>query len=224
MKAKAKRFGIWSTHLLLCAGLGLPAAPASAASYVDCSSYDGRRSFCAVDTRGGVALDYEYGGSHNCFEGSGWGVQNGDPRGIWVDRSCRGRFRIADRPAESKNDTAAVVGGLILGGLILGALGSSHHHHDDNDNSGYRPPPRPPGRPSDLDLANGAIDGCSREAIAQGGSYGRRARVDRILDHYPNGKGAYLVEGYVKVDTNGSPLMFNFSCDWDGYRARVSLH
>jgi hypothetical protein len=205
-------------------GLVLPAAPAMAQSTIDCSSDNYRRDFCAVDTRGGVRLERDYTRDSLCRQGESWGTTDeGGNRGIWVDRGCRGRFRVGDNGGGSRKDnTAAVVGGLILGGLILGAL--SHHSDRDRDRDDGRRPDRDPQPGYGGDPSRGAIDNCANEAIAQGASYGGRARVDRITDQYPSGR-SYHVEGYVKVEpSQSSPLMFNFYCEWDGYRARVRLN
>jgi hypothetical protein len=63
-------------------------ASASAQTSITCSSNDGRRNYCAVDTRGGVQMVRQRSGSA-CTQGSTWGY---DRRGIWVDRGCRADF------------------------------------------------------------------------------------------------------------------------------------
>ena len=60
-------------------------------STITCSSDNGRRVYCDADTRGGVRLIREIGGS-SCQEGSTWGQ---DSRGIWVDRGCRAQFDLS---------------------------------------------------------------------------------------------------------------------------------
>lgn len=62
--------------------------PALAQTSITCSSNDGRRNYCAVDTRGGVQMVRQRSGSA-CTQGSTWGY---DQRGIWVDRGCRADF------------------------------------------------------------------------------------------------------------------------------------
>jgi len=57
---------------------------------ITCSSDDGRRAYCAADTRGRVRMARQISGSP-CEEGSTWGY---DERGIWVDRGCRAEFEI----------------------------------------------------------------------------------------------------------------------------------
>ena len=55
---------------------------------VTCSSNDGRRNFCGVDTRGGVRLNRQISGSA-CVQNQTWGWDNS---GVWVDRGCRAEF------------------------------------------------------------------------------------------------------------------------------------
>jgi Protein of unknown function (DUF3011) len=55
---------------------------------ITCSSNDGRRNFCNVDTRGGVLLTRQLS-SAPCNQNSTWGY---DRNGIWVDRGCRAEF------------------------------------------------------------------------------------------------------------------------------------
>jgi Protein of unknown function (DUF3011) len=70
--------------------LAMAARPAMAQQVVTCSSDNGRRNFCPVDTRGGVTMVRQRSGSA-CRQGSTWGY---DRRGIWVDRGCRADFQI----------------------------------------------------------------------------------------------------------------------------------
>jgi hypothetical protein len=56
-----------------------------------CSSNDGRRAFCDVNTTGGVRMVRQISGSA-CREGHSWGVND---RGIWVDHGCRAEFEVA---------------------------------------------------------------------------------------------------------------------------------
>lgn len=69
--------------------------PAATALFQEiyCASDNGRRNWCAADTRGGVRLVRQRSGS-NCIQGRTWGT---DRRGIWVDRGCRADFIINDR-------------------------------------------------------------------------------------------------------------------------------
>lgn len=57
---------------------------------ITCSSDDGRRHYCEVDTRSGVRLLKQRSGSP-CDQDRTWGVDN---RGIWVDRGCRADFEV----------------------------------------------------------------------------------------------------------------------------------
>lgn len=57
---------------------------------VTCSSDDGRRRYCEVDTRAGVTLLKQRSGSP-CDLNRTWGF---DRRGIWVDRGCRADFQV----------------------------------------------------------------------------------------------------------------------------------
>jgi len=76
--------------------LAMPAPePAAAAAgwqgygqTVRCSSDDGRRHYCNIDTRGGVSMARQISGSA-CIQGQTWGYDN---RGVWVDRGCRADF------------------------------------------------------------------------------------------------------------------------------------
>ena len=55
---------------------------------ITCSSNDGKRNYCNVDTRRGVRLSRQISGTA-CVETQTWGYDN---RGIWVDRGCRAEF------------------------------------------------------------------------------------------------------------------------------------
>ncbi len=57
---------------------------------VTCSSDNGKRNYCDVDTRRGVRMVRQRSGSA-CTQGSTWGF---DRRGIWVDRGCRADFLV----------------------------------------------------------------------------------------------------------------------------------
>jgi hypothetical protein len=57
---------------------------------ITCSSDDGRRRTCSVDTRGGVRLVRQISGSP-CDQNRTWGFTR---NGIWVDRGCRAEFAI----------------------------------------------------------------------------------------------------------------------------------
>jgi len=65
--------------------------PGYNSSTIACASDNGLRTYCTADTRGGVRLMRQLGGSP-CQEGSTWGY---DSRGIWVDRGCRAEFDLS---------------------------------------------------------------------------------------------------------------------------------
>ena len=67
--------------------MAMAARPARAQS-ITCSSDNGKRNYCPVNTSGGVQMVRQRSGSP-CQQGSTWGY---DRRGIWVDRGCRADF------------------------------------------------------------------------------------------------------------------------------------
>ena len=113
-----------------------------------------------------------------------------------------------DNGKKDKDNTDAVVGGLLLGGLLLGALAAG----SKDNNSG--------GSPSD---SRQAIDSCSNEAMNQASRYGSRVRIDRITYARPQGRG-YSVQGYVAADVGPRTVTYSFNCDYDGRYARVELN
>ncbi|MBQ1542167.1 hypothetical protein C5708_16025 [Caulobacter sp. CCUG 60055] len=191
----------------LLATFGPPPARARADSYIDCSSYNYGRNYCRADTRGGVWLDRQYSyGDGQCEEGRTWGW---DDRGVWVDRGCRARFRVAERKG-GKDNTAALVGGLLIGGLILGALASQG---DDKSS-----------KPSPSGDSGAATDACSNEAMSQAARYGRSPRIDRITSTRPDYRGGYTVDGYVTAQAGPRAVTYSFQCAFDGRYARVTLN
>ncbi|RSL14909.1 DUF3011 family protein [Edaphobacter aggregans] len=66
---------------------------------VTCSSNDGRRNFCNVDTRGGVRLNRQISGSA-CVQNQTWGFNNNS---IWVDRGCRAEFIVGSGSGGGNN-------------------------------------------------------------------------------------------------------------------------
>lgn len=82
-QAPGGRSGFWNDRRT--AGADRGAAPT-----ITCSSNNGDRVYCEVDTRNGVKLAKQISGSP-CREGETWGY---DRRGIWVDRGCRAEFRL----------------------------------------------------------------------------------------------------------------------------------
>ena len=57
---------------------------------VACSSDNGGRNYCPMNTGNGVRLVNQRSGSP-CVQGKTWGY---DARGIWVDRGCRADFQV----------------------------------------------------------------------------------------------------------------------------------
>jgi hypothetical protein len=55
------------------------------------SSPDGRRTYCAADTRGGVVLVRPRDPRVHCAQGVQWGF---DARGIWVENGCAAEFEV----------------------------------------------------------------------------------------------------------------------------------
>ena len=68
----------------------ITARPAVAQRSISCSSDNGKRHYCDVDTRGGVSMVRQRSDSA-CQEGYSWGF---DRTGVWVDRGCRADFRL----------------------------------------------------------------------------------------------------------------------------------
>ena len=67
-----------------------PGGPGYGNTMVTCSSDNGKRNYCSVNTNGGVQLVNQRSGSP-CIQGQTWGY---DGRSIWVDRGCRADFRV----------------------------------------------------------------------------------------------------------------------------------
>ena len=64
--------------------------PARAQHSISCSSDNGKRHYCQVETRGGVSMLRQRSDTA-CQEGYSWGY---DRRGIWVDHGCRADFTV----------------------------------------------------------------------------------------------------------------------------------
>jgi hypothetical protein len=73
--------------LAIIALMAMAARPARAQS-ITCSSDNGKRNYCGVNTNGGVSMVRQRSGSA-CTQGYSWGY---DRRGIWVDHGCRADF------------------------------------------------------------------------------------------------------------------------------------
>ncbi|HEY3989052.1 MAG TPA: DUF3011 domain-containing protein [Acidobacteriaceae bacterium] len=80
--------GVLATISGLVAVLAMAGRPAMAQRSIACSSDDGKRHYCAVDTRGGVSMTRQKSDAA-CEEGYSWDY---DRRGIWVDHGCRADF------------------------------------------------------------------------------------------------------------------------------------
>jgi len=72
----------------------LPLSRQGFAQTVNCSSEDGRRHYCAADTRHGVTL-VKQRSEAACTQGVSW---DADERGIWVDHGCRADFSLQTLP------------------------------------------------------------------------------------------------------------------------------
>jgi hypothetical protein len=101
--------GIWVDHGCR-ADFGLQAPAPPNAQVTTCSSDDGGRHYCEVDTRAGVQLVRQRSGSR-CVQGETWGF---DGRGIWVDGGCRADFALqvgppGRRDRDDRDDSAGLV-------------------------------------------------------------------------------------------------------------------
>jgi hypothetical protein len=72
------------------------AEPNTNTATVTCSSNNGSRVHCNMDTRGGVQMVRQLSGSP-CREGATWGS---DSQGVWVSRGCRAEFGAAGNSAD----------------------------------------------------------------------------------------------------------------------------
>ena len=75
-------------------GGGWTPAPGPGTQIITCSSNDGRRNVCPINTHGGVRLVRQRSDS-DCIYNNTWGY---DRRGIWVDRGCRADFEVGRVP------------------------------------------------------------------------------------------------------------------------------
>lgn len=67
---------------------------------ITCSSDDGRRHYCQMDTRNGVQLTRQIS-SIGCVQGSNWGYDN---NGVWVDNSCSAEFTSGGNNGQYNNN------------------------------------------------------------------------------------------------------------------------
>lgn len=101
---------------------------------IRCESTDQSYRRCRADTGGGVQL-YRQLSKNACRYNDSWGY---DRRGIWVDRGCRGDFRLhtgrsgGDGRDKDDDRAAAVVGGAVALG-VLGAVLSDKEKNKDED-------------------------------------------------------------------------------------------
>jgi hypothetical protein len=79
---------LFLTYVFLIAGTHRADAQPGYGQTITCSSDNGKRNYCNVDTRGGVQMVRQRSGSP-CTQGQTWGW---DRNGIWVDRGCRADF------------------------------------------------------------------------------------------------------------------------------------
>jgi Protein of unknown function (DUF3011) len=91
--------GIWvdrGCRAVFAINPGRPGAPPGGtggrppAQTISCSSNDGKRNYCPIDTRAGVQLIRQRSDAR-CTQNYSWGY---DRRGIWVDRGCRADFAV----------------------------------------------------------------------------------------------------------------------------------
>ena len=81
--------GFLGTVLGIVALMAMSPHSASAQS-IACSSDNGRRNYCPVNTSGGVQMVRQRSDAR-CTQGYSWGY---DRRGIWVDHGCRADFAV----------------------------------------------------------------------------------------------------------------------------------
>jgi hypothetical protein len=90
----------WLSLVLLAGVTGgslalLPAATgATSTRTITCASVNNRYATCMTDTSGGVTLQQQLSQAP-CIENRTWGV---NAQGIWVDKGCRGLFRVTVGP------------------------------------------------------------------------------------------------------------------------------
>jgi hypothetical protein len=92
----------------LIAMVAMAPRPGMAQHSISCSSDDGKRHYCALDTRGGVSMTRQRSDA-TCEEGFSWGY---DRQGIWVDHACRADFVVnsgySGEPSESSGDRLTI--------------------------------------------------------------------------------------------------------------------
>jgi len=96
---------------------------------VSCSSDDGKRHYCTLDSHGRVRLQQQRSGSP-CREGYSWGS---DDNMIWVDHGCRADFAVEVGPGGDRNPYGDTQFGRssYLGGqdLVISCSSDDMHRH-----------------------------------------------------------------------------------------------
>jgi hypothetical protein len=118
-------------------------------SVVRCDS-NGPRHTCHADTRGGIALRYQYS-SQGCWQGDTWGYTAST---VWVSNGCKADFSLGAvphaqaQPSQSQGASSGdVLAGVLIGALAGAAISSAVNNNDDRrddnwdgdyDYDGYR--------------------------------------------------------------------------------------
>jgi hypothetical protein len=76
---------------------------------ITCSSDDGRRKLCEVDTRKARVIVVKQRSGSPCEIGSSWGTEE---RGIWVDRGCRADFLVERRGPDVRHENCISTAGM----------------------------------------------------------------------------------------------------------------
>jgi hypothetical protein len=138
-----RRTSKWTKAALVLAGCSVPALM-MAQSVVRCDS-NGPRRVCRADTRGGIALRYQYS-SQGCWQGDTWGYTDST---VWVSNGCKADFTLGavpGPPAQAKSSGGDVLAGVLIGALAGAAISSAINNNDrrddnwdgDYDYDGYR--------------------------------------------------------------------------------------
>jgi hypothetical protein len=72
--------------------------------HITCASEDGKRHYCAAETRAGVSIVRKRSGSP-CRRNYSWGF---DDQGIWVDHGCRADFALETGPPSPASSISCV--------------------------------------------------------------------------------------------------------------------
>lgn len=104
---------------------------------IRCESTNQSYRHCRANTRDGVRL-YRQLSSSACRYNDTWGH---DRRGVWVDRGCRGEFQLytgssgGDGKDKKKDNTAAIVGGVVALGVLGAVLSEQDKKRDPGPSS-----------------------------------------------------------------------------------------